>query len=112
MAVTPVAEGPDLTGRLVVRMCSARPGEIVIAGELDLATRDVLLAVTRGRRRRSGDLYIDAGGISFVDMVGLESLLLVGRETRATGAHFEIAVTSQSLRRLTRMTGTDGHLTR
>ena len=111
MAVTPIAEGADLTGRLAVRVCSARPGEIEIAGELDIATRDVLLAVVRGRRRRSGDLRVDAGGISFVDMAGLESLLQVARETRADGARFEITVASRSLSRLTRMTGTDRHLT-
>ena len=51
------------------------------------------------------------GGISFVDMAGLESLLQVARETRAAGAHFEITAASQSLSRLTRMTGTDKHLT-
>ena len=111
MAVIPIAAGADLTGRLAVRMCSAHPGVIEIAGELDLATRDVLLAVVRGRRRRSGDLHVDASGISFIDMAGLESLLQVASETRATGAHFEITVTSQSLSRLTRMTGTERHLT-
>ena len=110
MAVIPIAEGADLTGRLVVRMRSAHPGVIEIAGELDLATRDVLLAVVRGRRGRSGNLRVDAGGISFVDMAGLASLLQVARETRAAGAEFEIAVASQSLRRLTRLTGTDVHL--
>ena len=111
MAVIPLAERTELTGRLAVRMCSARPGEIEIAGELDLATCDLLLAVVRGRRQRSGNLRIDAGGISFVDPVGLASLLQVARETRAAGAHFEITVASQSLGRLIRMTGTDIHLT-
>jgi anti-anti-sigma factor len=100
----------ELTGRLVVRASSARPEELQVAGELDLATRDVLLAVARGRRRKAGDLRLDATGVSFVDLAGLASLLEVARETRAAGARFELTGSSSSLSRLVRLTGMQARL--
>jgi anti-anti-sigma factor len=100
----------SLAGCLVVRSSRSLPGELQVAGELDLATRDVLLAVARGRRRRDADLRVDASGVSFVDLAGLASLLEVASETRAAGAHFEITGFSSALSRLVRLTGSEARL--
>ena len=100
----------ELIGCLVVRGSRALPGELQVAGELDLATRDVLLAVARGRRRKAAPLRVDASGGSLVDMAGLAALLEVASETRAAGARFEITGASTALSRLVRLTGSEAGL--
>jgi anti-anti-sigma factor len=87
-----------------------RPDELELAGELDLATRDLLIEAARAYRRRGGDLRLDAGGISFVDCAGLASLMELAQRTRASGGHFEITCSSSCLVRLSRLTGTDASL--
>jgi anti-anti-sigma factor len=101
-----IGPGKGTFGSLTVHVTRARPVEVRLAGELDLATRDVLaLAIDVVSSR--GDLCIDAAGISFVDCTGLASLVEAARTVRASGARFEVARMSPELARLARLTGTE-----
>jgi anti-anti-sigma factor len=81
-----------------------RPGEWRLDGELDLATRH-LLATAVQSRPWTGDLSLDAAGVSFVDCSGLGTLVELARTVRAAGHRFEITRASGALMRLSRLTG-------
>jgi anti-anti-sigma factor len=101
--------GPGSPPAFAVRVQRAAPVQVRIQGELDLATRDVLTAAI-GALRRRGDVRVDAAGISFVDCIGLASLVDLARTTRASGARFEMASMSAPLARLAALTGAAAEL--
>src|SRR4051794_26857132 len=70
------------------------------AGELDLCTRDALVAACRrATRRRPRRLLIDGSQIAFVDVAGLRALLECRRVARSAGARFALVQPSPALRR-------------
>jgi anti-anti-sigma factor len=81
-----------------------RPGEWRLDGELDLATRHVLATAIRSGSA-TGDVSLDAAGVSFVDCSGLGTLIDLAHTVRAGGHRFEITRASGALMRLTRLTG-------
>jgi len=93
------------TGELRISGSRARPGRLRLAGELDVATRDMLLAVGCGPDRRARDLRLDASGLAFIDCAGLAALVELARAARAEGLAFEITAASGSLTRLSTLTG-------
>lgn len=69
-----------------------RTARIVLAGEVDLAAREVLAAVA-GRVHPSHDrVVVDLRGVTFVDLVGLDELHRVCDLLRATGCQAELEV--------------------
>jgi anti-anti-sigma factor len=79
------------------------PGALQLYGELDVATKDLLLNAVR--RGSTAPLRVDATGVTFVDCAGLGSLVELAAETRASGRAFEISAASRPLTRLTELTG-------
>ena len=82
------------------------PHELIVIGELDLGTTNVLEAAI-DERRASGvsDLVLEASAITFVDSRGLRTLLVALQ-------HGSVALRNPSpqLRRLIELTGLQEHL--
>src|SRR4051812_43403995 len=98
------------TGELRVIGTRARPGRFRLAGELDLGTRDLLLAVGCVSDHGGLGLDLDASELSFVDCAGLAALVALARSARADGVAFQISSASASLARLSHYAGTDSLL--
>ena len=94
-------------GELRISGSRARPGRLRLAGELDVATRDMLLAVGSGPDRRARDLRVDASALAFIDCAGLAALVELARAARAEGLAFESTSASGSRARLSALTGMD-----
>ncbi|MBZ5738201.1 STAS domain-containing protein [Nocardioides mangrovi] len=58
---------------------------VVVAGELDIASVDALRAVLLDPGLPSPDLVIDLRGVTFIDSMGLSSLVAGRREVSARG---------------------------
>lgn len=101
-----MGEQMDWQGQMgVLRVIGGRerPGEWRLDGELDFATRHVLAAALRSGAG-TGDVCLDAAGVSFVDCSGLGTLIDLARTVRARGHRFEITRASRALVRLSGLT--------
>lgn len=76
---------------------------VKLEGELELGTRELLQSAI-GAGPATGDLRLDAAGLSFVDCSGLGALVELARSVRASGRHFEITRASRALARLCQLT--------
>src|SRR4051794_10112691 len=77
--------------------------------ELDVLSRDVLLAATAKPEYRARDLEIDTQELSFIDRAGLGSLVIIADTRRAEGRRCTISRGGAALARLCALTDT-GHL--
>jgi anti-anti-sigma factor len=84
---------------------TATDGRLVLSGELDLSTGDELLAAAADATRGSS-LVVDLSGVSFVDSVGLRTLLRLRREHPA----MRLEGVTHQLRRLAEIAGVAEHL--
>lgn len=91
----------SVDGALTVELATSRDGvNVVLSGELDLSTAD-------GLRRRLLDVLgtatcatVDAAGLGFVDLAGLDVLLDLDTRLRAEGGALVVRRASPPLRRL------------
>ena len=80
--------------------------ELIVSGELDLATRDRLQVSVDWALASGEDLVIlDLSALSFIDASGLHTLVPARDSARIRGATLEIRDPSPALRRLLQLTG-------
>ncbi|QEC47412.1 STAS domain-containing protein [Baekduia soli] len=78
-----------------------------VEGELDLNTRDQLVAVLDGLSRPPQIVVLDGSAMSFVDSTGLRVLLSEHQRARAEGYEFVIAGATPPVRETLRLTALD-----
>ncbi|MCU1391687.1 MAG: putative anti-sigma factor antagonist [Ilumatobacteraceae bacterium] len=84
----------------------AQPNELVLVGELDLSTADLVQNAIDGLREGgAADVVLDTAGVSFVDSRGLRTLLIALQSGAVT-----LRSPSPQLRRLIDLTGLQEHL--
>jgi len=79
-----------------------------VRGELDLAAAPVLREHVRRAVAHRGNVIIDLSGIEFIDVAGLCALTALTKEAREQGWWLELRRPSLSVRRLVRLTCTEG----
>ncbi|MCU1393792.1 MAG: anti-sigma factor antagonist [Ilumatobacteraceae bacterium] len=95
---------PVVDGDLVIT-AGSEPQELVVCGDIDLATVDVLeAAIAAVRSAGHPDLVIDLAGVGFVDSRGLRALLTAQQTGPVSLRRPSIAV-----RRLLQLTGVEQH---
>lgn len=80
-----------------------------ISGELDLATVPLFEEAVRDRDGRT-QVVVDASGLAFVDVVGVEALVRCHERLVAEGGGLLVQHPSRPLRRILELTGLDGSL--
>ena len=93
-------------------MRSSAPGfdnavELRLVGSIDLGTRQVLLDAAAEALSASDTLLIDAGGVDFVDSVGIGALITIGQMAERAHATFSVHRQSAQLARVLDMVGLD-----
>ncbi|MCK2216395.1 STAS domain-containing protein [Actinomadura sp. ATCC 31491] len=90
---------------------------VTVAGELDIATTELLrghlleLLREAGRGRRDVSLVIEVGRLSFIDAAGLGILVSVRNQAVRQRTPVRLANVPPAMERLLRITGLDDHLT-
>ncbi len=79
-----------------------RGASVVVTGELDIASRDVLASRLDNAMERFPHVQVDLSGVTFIDSTGLHALLAA---SQTDSASFEIVSTSETVRRLLLLTG-------
>lgn len=82
--------------------------ELRLVGSIDLSTRQPLLDATADVLKSASTLLIDAGGVDFVDSVGLGALITMNQLAENAGANFVITRQSRTLERVVTFAGLDG----
>jgi anti-sigma B factor antagonist len=84
---------------------------VVLAGELDMASAEVLQGVLEGGEVQGGAmLVLDLQQLQFIDSTGLRSILTAFERCKERGQEFAITPGSQQVQRLLRITGVAEHL--
>jgi anti-anti-sigma factor len=82
------------------------PITLQLVGSIDLATRDVFLEEgEKALASRPPGLHIDAGGVDFVDSVGISALIDLEQMARTKGVPFSIGRQSPRLERVLNLAG-------
>ena len=85
---------------------SDEPTTLQLVGSIDLATRDTFLeAGEKCLAESPGGLRIDAGGVDFVDSVGISALIDLEQMARRKGIPFTITRQSPRLQRVLTLVG-------
>ena len=105
-APPPVTAGPARFR--VVEVGAASPMRLDLRGELDLAAAPMLREHVRGAGTRRGNVVVDLSGVDFIDIAGLCALTALANEAREQGWRLELHRPSLSVRRLARLTCTQG----
>ena len=90
-----------------------RTSEIVLAGEIDLASRETLAdatdtALTHGPVET---VLVDFTRVGFADSTAVSWLITLDRRARPSGTRVVVVTAPGAVRDLLRMTGLDGHIT-
>lgn len=96
----------------IMRSASAESPDTVefrLIGSIDLSTRQMLLDATSEALETAKTLMIDAGGVDFVDSVGLGALITVSQRAEQAGARFVITRQSATLQRVVTFAGLDAN---
>lgn len=96
----------------IMRSVSAESPDTVefrLVGSIDLSTRQTLLDATSEALESARSLLIDAGGVDFVDSVGLGALITISQWAEDAGARFVITRQSATLERVVRFAGLDAN---
>ena len=80
------------TSSLLLRVCAARPGEVLVTGELDLSGRDQLMSVATAGRYP--EMVIDLAGCTFMDGCGYDCLVAARQVIEGQGR--SLAITGQT----------------
>lgn len=91
---------PDLYRMTLV--AEGASGRVVVAGELDLIARAALpqLCDEVERLARVDDFAFDLGGITFIDVAGLEVVVALHERVRPRGSPIRLSAASTCVRRL------------
>ena len=99
-----VARSTDQPGLEVIE--GEVPGTILLAGELDMASADILAAALRvPRPAPAARVVVDLGGLTFMDMAGLRSLQDARRELLELGVRLVAQGATGEPARLLRLAG-------
>lgn len=79
-----------------------------IRGELDIATAPLLQSSLIDVCRQGGSLVVDCSAVTFIDSVGLRTLVAARDEARRIGTSLALRDVPRSMRRLLEITGLDG----
>ena len=79
-----------------------------LAGAIDLASRETVLAAGITACLVSSVLQIDAGSVQFIDAAGLGALIEVTEFARQEGVTVRLSSCSSALRRVLELTDTQG----
>lgn len=93
---------------------SSGSGRVVVEGDLDYDTADLLLEVVRdGLAGGSGwhDVWVDCAALAYCDAYGLSVLLMVRRIVAEAGARLHLDNRGSGLERTLTLTDTLRHLT-
>jgi anti-anti-sigma factor len=107
------ARGPDvsdaeLNGAAVV---NANAHSIEVAGEIDHTNAGQLLEAFEGADGASGSaLVLDLGRVTFVDSVGLRTVVDLQRRAQQRGLSLEVISPPEHVRAVFRLSGADGHV--
>lgn len=96
----------------IMRSASAEEPDTVelrLVGSIDLSTRQTLLDATAEALESATTLLIDAGGVDFVDSVGLGALITISQRAAQAGARFVITRQSATLERVVTFAGLDAN---
>jgi anti-anti-sigma factor len=100
-------------GALTVDVRPSADGDVVVlAGELDLATAEALRRRLLDVLGTSTTVAVDAAGLDFVDLTGLDVLLDLDTRLRADGGALVVRRASPPLRRLLGLLGDPLHVAR
>lgn len=80
---------------------------LTVAGELDVFTHEELRALLGGVDLTQPELVVQLDDVTFLDSLGIGSLVQVQRQTAARGARLNLVVESAYLNRLLRIAGLD-----
>ena len=83
---------------------------VVVAGEVDLLSRDALSGVLTKAQGQSRDLVLDLSAATFMDSSGLHVVLDAFQAQRGTGRRFSLRAPSTPVVRVLEMAGLDGVL--
>jgi anti-anti-sigma factor len=78
---------------------------IRVAGEVDMASTDELMALATDCLARGDRLRLDLGAVSFIDSSGLGILLKIRRRAADTGKGLTLASVGPGTQRLLQVTG-------
>jgi len=79
----------------------------VLAGSIDLTTRQSLVDAGSGALIEGALLRLDMADVEFIDSTGIGALLELGRAATAKGARLEISRRSPRVARVLEVTGLD-----
>ena len=93
--------------RFACKVQHCGPSAVVVAlGDVDLASCDTLAAVAAAQLKPEGQLIVDCSRITFMDSVGLRTLLQLQREAEVAECDFVLAAISDPVARVLRLSGT------
>ncbi|MGH2863815.1 MAG: STAS domain-containing protein [Solirubrobacteraceae bacterium] len=93
----------------IVSRCDGVRAVLSLAGELDLATAELLEQAMQGLAGESM-VVLDLEGLKFIDSTGLRGVLAASERCRERGQEFAITPGSQQVQRLLGVTGVGKHL--
>jgi len=88
----------------------AKPGRLIVRGELDAASAVELADRIEAARAAGADIALDLADVTFMDSSGLRSLIEVQRRSESEGFEFCVAEASEAVRRVFDLTGTSSLL--
>jgi anti-anti-sigma factor len=98
----------ELNGAAVV---NANAHSIEVAGEIDHTNAGQLLEAFEGADGGSGSaLVLDLGRVTFVDSVGLRTVVDLQRRAQQRGLSLEVISPPEHVRAVFRLSGADGHV--
>ena len=80
---------------------------LVVAGSIDLASRDALVEASREALKSidRAALVLDLAGVTFMDSTGLSALVEIDGDALDAGVEFHLRAVSRQVRRLLEVTG-------
>jgi anti-anti-sigma factor len=78
---------------------------VSMAGEIDLAVTDEVIAVVRSSLSGADHVDLDFAGVTFIDSSGLGALVLLRNEAAGQGKQLSLVNLSPATSRLLRITG-------
>ena len=95
----------------VATTASGTAADVVVTGEVDLATADRLRAAALPPITPGCEIRLDCRGVSFLDSTGLRVLVELERTARAAEATLVLAAPSDGVMRTLSLAGVDGMFT-
>lgn len=91
----------------ISRRDDSDPGSLVLAGSIDMVSRQSLIDAGREVLDGGGSLTLDMSGVDFMDSTGIGALIELARSSEKLGRPFAVAEKSPRVRRVLEATGLD-----